>query len=68
MLLLGGMGDEGIRDDGEFFSGEALVPLQTTLGNPRLGHTATVVVEAGQTKVMIAGGHDGEAVRRASCG
>ncbi|MEE2835774.1 MAG: kelch repeat-containing protein [Myxococcota bacterium] len=62
VLLLGGMGDEGIRDDGEFFSGEALVPLQTTLGNPRLGHTATVVVEAGQTKVMIAGGHDGETV------
>jgi len=62
VLLLGGMGDEGIRDDGEFFSGEALVPLQTTLGTPRLDHTATLVNEGGQSKVMIAGGHDGETV------
>lgn len=62
VLLLGGMGDEGIRDDGEFFSGEALVPLQTTLGAPRLDHTATLVTEGGQSKVMIAGGHDGETV------
>ncbi len=62
VLLLGGIGDEGIRDDGEFFSGEALVPLQTTLGAPRLDHTATLVTEGGQSKVMIAGGHDGETV------
>jgi hypothetical protein len=62
VLLLGGMGSDGVRQDGEFFSGEAIVPLQTSMGVARLDHSATLIDDNGQAKIMIIGGHDGETV------